>query len=88
MSQMFQEQLLNQVHKLNTIEHALKNSFLAHFRMLIHEWLSKDTDIFPKEAPLIILDINSAACMANNSKDTNNTRRIVRRVHFVRNGEK
>ena len=68
MSQMFQDQFLNQVHKLNTIEHALKNSFLAHFRMLIYEWLSKDTDIFPKESPLIILDSKSAVYMANNGK--------------------
>ena len=28
---------------------------LAHFRMLIHELLNKDTDIVPEEAPLIVL---------------------------------
>ena len=31
---------------------------LAHFRMLIHELLNKDTDIVPEEAPLIVLDSN------------------------------
>ena len=61
---------------------------LAHFRMLINEFLNKDPDIVPEEAPLIILDIKSAVCMAKNSKDTNNTRNITRIVHFVRNGEK
>ena len=29
---------------------------LAHFRMLINELLNKDTDIFPEEASLIVLD--------------------------------
>ena len=33
---------------------------LAHFRMLLHELLNGDPDIVPKEAPLIVLDINSA----------------------------
>ena len=61
---------------------------LAHFRMLIHEFLNKDTDIFPEEAPLIVLDSKSAMCMAKNGKDTKHTRHIVRRIHFVRNGEK
>ena len=61
---------------------------LAHFRMLIHEFLNKDPDIVPEEAPIIILDRKSAVCMDNNSKDTYNTRHIDRRVNFVRNGEK
>ena len=43
---------------------------LAHFRMLIHEFLNKDPDIVPEEAPLIVLDIKSAMCMAKNGKDT------------------
>ena len=61
---------------------------LAHFRMLIHELLSKDTDIVPEEASIIILDSKSAVCMSNNGKDTKHTRHIARRVHFVRNGDK
>ena len=55
--------------------------------MLIHEFLNKDTDIIPEEAPLIILDSMSNICMDKNGKDTNHTRHIYRRVHFVRNGK-
>ena len=61
---------------------------LAHFRMLIPEFLTKDPDIVPYEAHLIILDIKSTVCMANNGKDTNNTRHISRRLYFVRNCDK
>ena len=61
---------------------------LEHFRMLIHELLNKDPDIFPEEAPLIFLDIKSSVCMANNGKDTKHTRHIARRIHFLRDGEK
>ena len=61
---------------------------LAHFRMLIHEFFNKDTDIVPEEAPMIILDSNYVVCMANNGKDTKNTRHIARRMNSVRNGEK
>ena len=61
---------------------------LAHFRMLIHEYLNKDPDIVPEEAPLIVLDIKSDMCMAKNGKDTKHTRHISKRIHFVRNGEK
>ena len=61
---------------------------LAHFRMLIHEFLNKDPDIVPEEAPLILLDSKYAMCMAKNVKDTKHTRQISRRMHFVRNGEK
>ena len=60
---------------------------LAHFRMLIHEFLNKDPYIFPEEASLIILDIKSAFFMAKNIDDTKHTSYIYRRVHFVRNGE-
>ena len=60
---------------------------LAHFRMVIHEFLNKDPDIVPEEASLIILDSNSAKCMANKGKYTKRTRHILRRVNFVRNGE-
>ena len=61
---------------------------LAHFRMLITEILKKDPDILPEEAPLIILDSNSAMCMDSNVRDTKHTRYIVRRAHLVSNGEK
>ena len=56
--------------------------------MLVHELFSKDPDIFPEEAPLIILDINNSVCMDNNGKYTKHTRHISRIVHFVSNGEK
>ena len=61
---------------------------LAHFRILIHEFLNKDIDIVPEEAPLILLYIKSAMCMAKNGKDTKHTRQSARRIHFIRNGEK
>ena len=61
---------------------------LAHFRMLIHELLNKDPDIVPEEEPIIILDIKSDLCMNYNGNDTNNTRHIARRVHFVRKSDK
>ena len=60
---------------------------LAHFRMLVHELLNEDTDMVPKEGPLIVLDRKSAMCMAKNGKDTKHTRHIARGMHFVRNGE-
>ena len=58
---------------------------LAHFRMLIHELLNEDPDMFTKEAPLIVLDSKSAMCMSKNVKDTKHTIHIARRMHFVRN---
>ena len=61
---------------------------LENFRMLIRELLNKYTDIFQKEAPLNILNSKSAVCMTDNGKDTNHTRQIFRRVHFVSNVEK
>ena len=60
---------------------------LVHFRMLIHELLSKDPDIVSEEAPLIVLGSKSNIFMAKNGKDTKHTRHIARRIHFVRNGE-
>ena len=39
---------------------------LSHFRMLIHELLKNDPDIFPEEATLIFLDSKSTICMAKN----------------------
>ena len=62
--------------------------YLAHFRMLINEYLNKNTDIVLEEAPLIVLDSKSDMCMANNDKDKKHTRNIATRIHFVRNGEK
>ena len=41
---------------------------LAHFKVLIYEFLSKDTDIVPEEAPLVVLDSKSDMCMAKNGK--------------------
>ena len=61
---------------------------LAHFRMLIHELLNRDPDIFPEEDTLIILNSKSAVCMFKNGKDNKQTRHITRRVHFLGNGEK
>ena len=61
---------------------------LANFRMLIHEFLNKDPDIVPEEAPLIVLDSKSDMCMANNGKDTKQKRHIARIMNFARNGEK
>ena len=61
---------------------------LAHFRMLVHEFLNEDLDMVPKEAPLIVLDSKSAMCMDNNGKDTKHTRHIERIMRLVRNGEK
>ena len=61
---------------------------LAYFRILIHDCFCKDPDIVPEDAPIIILDSKSDVCMAKNDKDTNHTRRISRRLYFVRNGEK
>ena len=61
---------------------------LAHFRMLIHEFLNKDPYIVPEEDPLIFLDSKSYMCMANNGKDTKHTTHIARKIHLVRNGEK
>ena len=55
---------------------------LAHFRMLIHEFLNKDPDIVPEESPLIVLDSKSDMCMAKNGKDTKHTIHIARRIHF------
>ena len=54
------------------------------FRMLIHEFLNKNPDIVPEGAPLIVLDVNSDVCMANNVKDSKHTLHIARRVHFCK----
>ena len=49
--------------------------------------MDKDPDIVPEVAPLIILYIKSAMCIARNGKDTNHTRDISRRLNFLRNCE-
>ena len=61
---------------------------LAHFRMLIREFLNKDPDIVLEEATLIVLYSKSDIFMAKNGKDTKHTRHIARRMHFVSNREK
>ena len=86
MAHMFQYQLLNQVHKVITIQHSFAVMALAHFSILIHEFLKKDPDIVPEECLLIILDGKSAVLMYNNGKDTEHTRNIARRMNFVSNG--
>ena len=54
---------------------------LAHFRMLIHEFLNKDPYIVPEEFPLIVLDSKSAMCMAKNGKDTKHIITLVTATH-------
>ena len=56
--------------------------------MFIHEFLNKDPDIVPEEAPLIVLDSKSTMCMAKNGKYTKHTRTFSRRMNFVKNIEK
>ena len=51
--------------------------------MSIHEFLNKDPDIVPEQAPLIVLDSRSYICMAKNDNETNHTRNIARRMHLV-----
>ena len=55
---------------------------LAHFRMLIYEFLNEDIDMVSKEAYLIVLDSKSFMCMAKNGKDNKHTRHIARRMNF------
>ena len=55
---------------------------LAHFSMLIHELFNKDPDIVPEEPTIIILDRNSAVCVANDGKDIKHTIHISGRVFF------
>ena len=55
---------------------------LAHFRVLVHELLNKYPDIFPEEAPLVILDSKFDVCMAKNAKDITHNRKISGRVTF------
>ena len=66
----------------------MEGMVLAHFRMLIHELLNKDTYIVTEEAYLIVLGSKSAMCIAENGIYNKHTRHIARRMHFVRYGEK
>ena len=61
---------------------------LAHFIMLIDEFLNKYPYIIPEESPLIVLDSKSDIWVAKNGKDNKHTRHIARRMHFVRNVKK
>ena len=88
MAQIFQYQLLDQMQKVSKMQHALQEWLLAYFRVFINEFLNKDTDIVPEEAPLILLDGKSDMYMANNGKDTKHTRKIAKIMDLVRNGEK
>ena len=49
---------------------------LAHFMMLINEFLNKYTYIVTEEDPLIFLDSKSYMCMDDNGKDNKHTRHI------------
>ena len=60
---------------------------LAHFSILYNEFLNKNLDDVPEQAPLIILDRKSYFCMYNNGKDTKHTSHISRITQFVRSGE-
>ena len=46
---------------------------LENFRMFIHEFLNKNTDIVREEVPKFILDCKYYICMPSNGKDTNHT---------------
>ena len=61
--------------------------YLAHFRMIIRIFLNKDPYIFPERAPLIILDIKSSVCIANNGKDNKHTSHTSITVYVLRNGD-
>ena len=50
--------------------------------------MNKDPDIVSEGASSIVLDSKYDMCMPNNGQDTKHTRRIARRMHLVRNGEK
>ena len=50
--------------------------------MFIHEFLNKDPDIVPEEAPLIVLDSKYAIGMAKNGKYNKHTRHIASRMHL------
>ena len=55
---------------------------LAHFRLLIHELLRKDPNIFPEEAPAIVLYSKYAMCVATNGNYIKHKRHIASRIFF------
>ena len=61
---------------------------LSHLIILNKYLMKKDKYVFPYQSPIIIFDIKSDVCKANNGKDEKRTRNISRRMHFVINGEK
>ena len=60
---------------------------LVNFRMLNNEFMNKDPDLVLEQSPLIIFDGKSSECMDDNGKGTKHTRKISRRIHFIRNCE-
>ena len=58
---------------------------LSHFIKLNNKLMKKDPNVVPKQSLLIILDIKSDVCMANNGNDTKHTINISRRMHSVKN---
>ena len=54
----------------------MQDSYEEQELMLVHELLNEDPEMFPKEAPLIVLDRKSAMCMDKNGRDTKHTRHI------------
>ena len=60
----------------------------AHSNMQNSEFLNKDSDVVPEQAPLIKLNRKSDIFMDNNGKDTKRTRHIYIRLRFVGNGDK
>ena len=60
---------------------------LEYFRMLNIEFLDKDPDVVPEQAPLIILGRKSGICVDNHIKYNKRTINIDRRINLVRNGK-
>ena len=58
-----------------------RNGF-STFQDINHGFLNNDPYIVPEAERLIIFYSKYAVCMADNVKDTNNTRYIDRRVNF------
>ena len=55
---------------------------LAHFSMLIREFLNKDPDIVPEASPLTVLDSKSSVFVDNNGNYTKDNRHISIIVNF------
>ena len=55
---------------------------LEHIIMLKKEQVSMDPDVVLEKAPLIVLYINSALCMAKNVNHTKHTRHIPKSMNF------